>query len=351
MTDQLAGYDKSMNCSGESSWGLRLMRLGLHIQHHLRNSVGQHSDGLAKPVKHHAGDTIYELDRRVEHILIEQISSWAEDCKPLLLIAEGTGDEGVTLFGSNDEPMKYRLIVDPIDGTRSLMYDKRSGWFLAAVAKDRGEETSIADTFAATIVELPVSKQGRADLFVSVRGQATFGRRVLIGEETGEDIICQPSAATSLKDGFAHVSSFFPGTKVLAAELMERIALATVGSVRAGAADIFDDQYICTGGQMVELMVGHDRFCCDLRPLFYDILESAGVPTIRGIECHPYDIAGSLVAMGAGVILTDGFGHPLNSRLNVHQGVHWCGYANDTIRRSIEPVVKGWLAERGVKPK
>ena len=49
---------------------------------------------------------------------------------------------------------------------------------------------------------------------------------------------------------------------------------------------VFDDQYICTGGQFYELIVGHDRFIADLRPLFYQILHQP-----PGLCCHPYDYA------------------------------------------------------------
>src|SRR5690606_31454271 len=118
-----------------------------------------------------------------------------------------------------------------------------------------------------------------------------------------------PSRATTLHNGFAQVSSFFPGTKVLAAELMERIARAGLGDAEAAPA-LFEDQYISTGGQLVELMMGHDRFCCDLRPLFYRIATASGGAG-AGLECHPYDMAGLLVAQQAGVILTDGFGGAL----------------------------------------
>ena len=38
-----------------------------------------------------------------------------------------------------------RLIVDPIDGTRGIMYDKRSAWTLAGVAPQRGAGTHLGD--------------------------------------------------------------------------------------------------------------------------------------------------------------------------------------------------------------
>lgn len=101
---------------------------------------------------------------------------------------------------------------------------------------------------------------------------------------------------------------------------------------------------------MVELMLGHDRFCCDLRPLLYDILTKQEGGAIRGLACHPYDVAGTLVARQAGVILTDGFGRPLDCPLDVFHPVHWCGLSNRTIQAMVQPVVLAWLAELGLAP-
>lgn len=132
--------------------------------------------------------------------------------------------------------------MDPIDGTRGLMCGKRSAWFLAAVAPDRGEGTRLAGTDAAVLVELPTAKQGWCDAFVAVVGRPAVGYRSPIGQPGARGLAIRPSTATTLRHGFAHVVSFFPGTKVLAAQLMERIVASALGEVRPGKADVFDDQ-------------------------------------------------------------------------------------------------------------
>jgi len=307
--------------------------------------VDGESNALAEPVAYEGGDTIYALDRDVEPILLREVESWAE---PLLLIVEGMGHDGRLRIGKADREPAYRLIIDPIDGTRGLMYDKRSAWFLAAIARDRGEATTLNDSFASAMVELPTSKQAWADSFVAIAGHGVQARRLHLDEQKERPLEIRPSTAETLKDGFAQVSNFFPGTKQLASELMETIVEATLGQVRIGSADVFEDQYISSGGQMVELMLGHDRFCCDLRPLFYRIRERQGAGAARGVECHPYDLGGVLVAKQAGIILTDGFDNPLDCPLNVHQGIHWCGYANETLRRQIAPVIRDWLVHHGI---
>lgn len=333
--------------TAEETWAARLLALGLAVRQRLRQ-VRTAADGAnIEPVAAGAGDLVYPIDRHVEPALVEAIAAWPEDCRPLLLIAEGLGDDGRHRFSGGDG-QGYRLLIDPIDGTRGLMYDKRPGWFLAAVAPDRGETTRLSDAIAAVMVELPTVKQGEADAFVAVRGRPALGLRAHLTTDDCRILPMRTSAATTLRHGFAHVVSFFPGTKVFAGGLMERIASSALGPLRPGAAEVFDDQYISTGGQLVELMLGRDRFCVDLRPLFLDILERRSGTVQRGLDCHPYDMAGLLVASQAGVIVTDGFGRPLDAPLDVSTGVHWCGYANEAIRRQVEPVIQHWLAENGV---
>ncbi len=331
-------------------WLERLEALGFAIQRHLARSSGAEDERRARPEEHEGGDQIFGIDREVEPVLLTEIASWPEEHRPTLLIAEGLGADGKLNFGKARRSPGYRLIVDPIDGSRGLMYDKRSAWFIAAIAPDRGEATSLLNTVASVLVELPTRKQAWCDSYVAALGQPTRGRRVRIGGLDPQALPPRPSGASDLRFGFAQVANYFPGTKVLASDLMERIVAETLGSVRAGEALVFDDQYICSGGQMAELIAGHDRFTCDLRPLLYQIQEARGGERVRGVECHPYDVAGALVARQAGVVITDGFGRPLDPPLDVSTGVHWCGYANAALASQVQPVIAAWLQEHGITP-
>lgn len=335
-------------------WARRLEALGLAVRDKLIEArVAGHDMALA--VAQEGGDTIFAIDRHVEPVIERMIERWDASLMPLLLVAEGFGERGHKSFGDPRERPRFRIIMDPIDGTRGIMYDKRSAWFLAGVAVERGDATSLRDVFASVMVELPTSKHGYADSFLAVQGGGCEGWRYDLrapaeGGRPRVKIAPKPSAATTLHQGWAQVANFFPGTKVMASELMEQIAAATLGRVVPGEGAIFDDQYMATGGQMVELVTGHDRFCCDLRPLFYRVLEArGGGRVVHGLECHPYDCAGALIAQEAGVILTDGFGGPLDPTLDVISGVHWCGYANEVLRAKIEPVIQRYFVERGVR--
>ena len=322
----------------------RLTALGLAVRSHLLSHRDAERD--AEAIGFVGGDTIFAIDRKVEPLLVRELKVWSEEIGPLVVVAEGFGEDGTVAFGPHGANPQLRLLIDPIDGTRCLMYDKRSAWFLAAAAPDRGSATRLVDAVASVMVELPTSKQRWADHVAFAKGEPLLAQRVDI--ETGETtpLDPRPSRMATLLNGYGQVSNFFPGTKELASELMERIATAVVGTVQPGMASIFEDQYTSTGGQFVELLFARDRFCCDLRPIFYDILEHrSGRPVSRGIACHPYDIAGLPAAMAGGVIITDAFGAALDAEFSVSAPVHWCGYANESLRREIEPAIREFIRE------
>ncbi|HMB95336.1 MAG TPA: hypothetical protein VKK61_04785, partial [Tepidisphaeraceae bacterium] len=243
--------------------------------------------------------------------------------------------------GTREEDAKIRLIVDPIDGTRGIMYDKRSAWALAGVAPNKGATTRLRDIEVAVMTELPTSKMGFADVLWSIKGQGARGERVDLKNFATQPLQLQPSQAPDISHGFASISNFFPGTKVLASELMEFIAGKLIGPADVTRATVFDDQYICTGGQFYELIVGHDRFNADLRSLFY-----AAQKQPQGLCVHPYDVATWLIAEEAGVVLTDGLGQPLNGPLDVTSGLSWAGFANRQLHDAIQPLLIEFFRER-----
>ena len=141
------------------------------------------------------------------------------------------------------------------------------------------------------------------------------------------------------------VSRFFPGAREELAALDEEIVREALGPVKPGKAHCFEDQYASTGGQLFELMAGHDRFVADLRPLMEGGLKKRGLAL--GICCHPYDICTELIARQLGVIVTDPAGNPLSAPLSVEPDVAWVGYANVHIRSQIEPLLQNALHSRG----
>ena len=73
------------------------------------------------------GDTIYAIDRVAEHELVAEIGrTIATREEPVLLVAEGLpGGEVVVPEGADRKTARWVIIVDPIDGTRGVMYQKR----------------------------------------------------------------------------------------------------------------------------------------------------------------------------------------------------------------------------------
>jgi hypothetical protein len=220
------------------------------------------------------------------------------------------------------------------------MYQKRSAWILTGIAPFRGAATTLHDIEAAVQTEIPVAKQHLADVVWAIRGEGARAERWnrLTGER--EALTLQPSRAATLAHGFATVARFFPGQRDVMAAIDDDVISSVMGPPQADKAACFEDQYISTGGQLYELMAGHDRFVADIRPLVY----GRGSP----LCCHPYDICTELVARELGVIVTDERGRPLSACLSVRPDVGWVGYANADIRRLVEPALQRALSLRGL---
>jgi hypothetical protein len=333
-----------MTASTAQTWVQRLRELQCAVRGRIiesRNATSLHAVDRST-----SADTIYAIDTLVEPIIERFCDQWARGDEPLVLIAEGIesdGVDGMRVFphGAREENARYRLIIDPIDGTRGLMYDKRSAWALAGVAPNKGAATRLRDIEVAVMTELPTSKLGFADVLWAIKGQGAEGVRESLTDCSSRPLPLAPSTSETINHGFASVSNFFPGTKVLASELMERVVRELIGPADVTKATVFDDQYISTGGQFYELIVGHDRFNADLRPLFY-----AKQNQPEGLCCHPYDCAAMLIAEEAGVILTNGLGQPLDGPLDVTTGLSWAGFANRALHDRIQPIIRDFFNDK-----
>ncbi len=295
-----------------------------------------------------AGDTIYAIDRVSEEQLIEAFESEVASLSPLVLIAEGLPDGGSVVLprGTPAEEARWRVIVDPIDGTRGLMYQKRSAWILTGVAPNLGDSTGLRDIVFAIQTEVPLIKQHLTDQVWALRGQGVQAWRLDRTTGLRTHLHLQPSRATSIDHGFATVARFFPGARETLAAIDDEVAAAVLGPVKPGQAACFEDQYISTGGQLYELMAGHDRFVADLRPLTEVLLAANGMAL--GLCCHPYDICTALIAEELGVIVTAPDGGTLDAPLDVAHDVGWVGYANAAIRSTVEPALLRSLTRRGL---
>src|SRR5262245_45414592 len=92
------------------------------------------------------GDTVFAVDRVGEDVLVGFFERELAPFQSVVLIAEGLkGGRIVLPRGHLEADAIWRVIVDPIDGTRGLMYQKRSAWVLTGVAPNRGQQTGLHD--------------------------------------------------------------------------------------------------------------------------------------------------------------------------------------------------------------
>ena len=300
--------------------------------------TGRDTAHLSAVSAEESGDTIYGIDRVSEEVLVDGLGALARKA-PICVVAEGLpGGVMVLPRGAREEDCRWRVLVDPIDGTRGLMYQKRSGWILTGVAPNRGADTRLRDIVLAVQTEIPLLKQHLSDQLWAFRGLGVQARR--FDRLSGSEAILRlsPSKSATIAHGFATVVRFFPGARDLLAAIDDELALELLGPALPGKAQCFEDQYACTGGQLYELMAGHDRFIADLRPLLAPVLASRGAP--KPLCCHPYDLATALIAEELGVVLTDARGAPADAPFDVTTDVGWVGYANGALRAAVEPVLQ-----------
>jgi len=286
----------------------------------VRGAVGasRHGD-MSAVAGRTTADTIYAIDRVADDTLEDWFRQRWTDVE---VVTEGL-DEPLVL----GDP-QWTVVVDAIDGTRGLMYDKRPAWTLAAAAPHGG---TLRDVQVAVMTELPTAKQVLADQVGAVRGRGLDARRVDLRTGEVRPLPLVPSSARTLDHGWAQVAKFFPPGKVELARLEGELF------ARLGVHEVFDDQYVSSGGQLYELLSGRDRFVADLRPLVTD----------DGLACHPYDVCTAMLLQEAGGVVTDPWGDPLDCPLDSTTPVAWVGYANAELARSIGPVLADVLRSHG----
>jgi hypothetical protein len=317
------------------------------LQVHIRDTIvaarRKQARTFARVAAVTAADTIYQIDRLSEDAILAWFDEHWPRTLPVELVMEGLEGEPVTFpAGTRVHDTRWKCILDPIDGTRGVMYDKRSAFILAGLAPQRGRRTHVGDILVAAMTELPTSKQDRADQVSAIRGAGVVAETHDLVRGTRRRWSPRPSRAKNFEHGFASLARFFPEGKALLGAVEEALwrELGLLG--KNGGQLVFDDQYICTGGQLFELIVGHDRMLGDLRPLAYAKLGYSSAT----LCCHPYDICTALIAQEAGGIVEAPDGRALRPPLDTTTPVAWMSYANGTLARIVRPVLRRIIAEQ-----
>ena len=321
-----------------------LRRLLCGLQDHICDTVARARSKpgarLSRVATVTAADTIYAIDRISEDAILGWFDRHWPKSAPVRLVMEGLDEEDAPVTfpkGLPAERVQLTCIIDPIDGTRNLMVDKRSGWILAGIAVNPpgGRAARLGDIVVAAMTELPPSKQTCSDQLSAVRGGPLRARRLDLATRRIRHLAPAPSPARHFSHGFASVAKFFPAGKTLLAQWEESFWEALEVAPRGRSPLIFDDQYLSTGGQLYELISGHDRFVADLRPLAFAKL---GLPC--ELVCHPYDICTCLLLEAAGGVVEQPDGRPLDAPLDTTSPVTWVGYANPRLAALARPAVR-----------
>lgn len=286
-------------------------------------------------------DTIYGIDTVSERLILEWLeANWPREW-PVELVMEGLEDHGLVSFpsGTPREATAVRLIIDPIDGTREIMWDRRSAWALAAIAPQRGDETCLRDIIVAAMTELPTTKGGFADQLSGVRDGRLIAERIDLATNDATAFKVQPYDATDLRHGFAGLATPFPGARQVVGAIEEAFYRQLEGE-DIHTLPVFNDQYLSTGGQIFDLITGRLRLYGDLRPFVFSRQKRE-----QTLCCHPYDVCVALLAELAGVVLENPDGSPLNAPLDTTTPVAWVGFANRALADRARPALRKALME------
>jgi hypothetical protein len=292
-------------------------------------------EALSRVATRSLADTIYEIDKFGEEAIRAWFLAHWPVSEPIEVIMEGPDESLCFPPGTLPADTKWKCLLDPIDGTRGIMYDKRSAWALSGIAPQRGQATKLSEIVVAAMTELPTTKQWRADQVSTVRSGGLVASATNVLDGSAVPLSLAPSKATDFRHGFAWMAKFFPEGRALTSQIEELLWSELVGIGQDASPTVFDDQYICTGGSFYELLAGHDRMIGDLRPLVLHRLQLDA-----SLVCHPYDVVTALLLAEAGVVYEHPFGGFPDAPLDTTSGIAWVAYANVALADLARPVLQ-----------
>jgi fructose-1,6-bisphosphatase/inositol monophosphatase family enzyme len=273
----------------------------------VRDAVGAGPrSGDEHVVAHRGGDDVFGVDERAETALIGTMQADVAPRWPGMLTLEGF-DEPISI-GDGQGP--WRFLADPVDGSRPWLAGKRSAWVLLGA----GREATTLDALEVSVcVELPTQRAAVGMVASAVRdgGPPTVVDDDLAGSKPPRPTVLRPSRTPHLTRGFVTVARFAAGGKG---------AIGAWEDVLLAGVETYEDPYLCSGGQLIEVAAGRELAVLDPRPLVGG-----------GFAAHPYDLAGWLVARQAGVIVEALPPGPLDYPLDTTTPCAWAAYANEAI--------------------
>ena len=280
-------------------------------------------DADADVVRVEGGDAVFGVDARADVVLLESLRRHCGRRWPGRLVMEGRDSPAPIGGGSGDGgggggggggPWVY--LADPVDGTRPWLAGKRSAWVLLGAGR---RAATLEDLQVGAAVELPTARArlGRV-AWAAVDGPAFAEDDDLTapGSPPLPATLASRSGA-DLERAWVTVARFSPGDKARIGRFEDQLLQGL---------EVYEDPYLCSGGQLMGLASGADAAVLDPRPLFHS-----------RFCAHPYDLAALVVARAAGVIVEAIPPGPLRAPLDPTFDVAWAGYANETIARRLRP--------------
>lgn len=329
---------------GEVPLWLRALLRTMHER--IRSAVradlaSQEKAFLASEARAEAEDAIFQIDIKPEDIVKKSFSGTPE---AVVVICEGLG-RSVFPEGASQDAAAWWVIIDPLDGSREISYNKRSAWVLSGVAP-AGPAPTLADIVWAIQTEVPVTAQPTGVILTAGKDQPTVLEScdLATGAASTVESGLRPSAAASVIGGFAVFADYFAGSHAVTAQIVDRVFDAVLGPVQPGKALAFNDQYLSTAGCLYLIANGTYRFFADLRPVVGRVAARSGRNV--GLCAHPYDLCTYLIAEQAGVDvqITDLAGATLSYPLATDVDCGWVGYANQSIRDEMEAPLRDAIA-------
>lgn len=302
-------------------------------------------DGLladwGRPVGVGHGDVTFSIDAATE----AAVSIWLDErarTGPLSLFTEDAGWRhlGPGKQGPGGPPIPLpgfdhggpRLILDPVDGTRHLMFDLRSAWCVAGQAGPGPSEPTLAELEHGVLAELPDTRAALARRLAASRGTGAVQWTVDREGHAGALTPLRTDADNRPDHGYFPFYCYHPDLRAATQELAGRFFASIEAAESAAIAHCYDDQYIASGGQLALLSLGAYRMVCDPRPL---LAQRRGRPTQTA---KPYDLAGAvLVAREAGAVVTDLAGAELDVPLDGSTEVGFCAFVNPRTQTRLWP--------------
>ena len=302
----------------------------------------------ARPVGRGSGDVTFNPDESTEAYL----DIWFAEQAALAPISLLTEDKGWRHGGPGPDPGSWRelphwdhggprVVVDPIDGTRHLLFELRSAWTVIGVAGPGSEAPHQGQIEFGLVTEIPTRLAGWARELEAVHGQGCELREVpLLGQDPGEPRVLKPVDDARVDHGYFPFFAYHPEVRAASHAVAQRFFQRLRRFENAEIEHCYDDQYIASGGQLALLALGHYTMVADLRPRLLG-------PEGRGTQCaKPYDLSGAvLCATEAGCRVCGLDGRPLEMPLDTQTPVGFLAFAGPRTRERLMPHLAEVLPE------